>query len=435
MNNILDNSQISTTNNELDISDNNEWDIFDSFVDINTVSKDNIKNRCCINCNSDELIINISNGYMVCTQCGVVDEELLDRNPEWSNYDDGKGESISRYGCQTNYYLPQSSLGTKIGSNNFSRLSLIQNKWGRMIYKERSLLEVLTLIDTMCKSSNIIKAVSDNAKNLFKKLNDSKHLYGINKGKNIIIRGLNRISLISACIFHGAELQGVPRSQKEIAEICGLNVTLVTKGCRKFRELMRDDSILLCIQSTRSVDFVERFAKKLKIQEEYVDIAKTIANNINKLDIASDHQPPSVATGSILLVSELYRLNLNTKTISSRFSISDVTIKKTFKKIYPWRKILVSNENTDKALKILNKNKKQIQKTFLSTNNNFNILNNSFDNQTNDSDLSSEKSIVVEKVKIEERSNTINKTNTVLNEFSKKVVLNDYDRISRYIKK
>ena len=50
------------------------------------------------------------------------------RNLEWTNYDEGKGDSGSRYGCPTNYFLPQSSLGTKIGSNNFSRLSLIQNK-------------------------------------------------------------------------------------------------------------------------------------------------------------------------------------------------------------------------------------------------------------------------------------------------------------------
>ena len=76
-------------------------------------------------------------------------------------------------------------MGTKIGGGKHSRMSLLQNKWYRMVYKERSLLTVLTDIEQKCEQYNITKPIIDNSKILFKKINDSKHKYGKNKGKHI----------------------------------------------------------------------------------------------------------------------------------------------------------------------------------------------------------------------------------------------------------
>ena len=69
------------------------------------------------------------------------------------------------------------------------------------------------------KEYSDVNEVIENAKILFKHINDSKHLEGDNEGKNIIIRGLNRQCLIAACVFNGATLQNIPLSPKEIGEI------------------------------------------------------------------------------------------------------------------------------------------------------------------------------------------------------------------------
>ena len=66
-----------------------------------------------------------------------------------------QNENTSRVGCATNYFLPLSSLGTKIGGRSYSRISMVQNKWGRMVYKERSLLNVLNNIEVQCKKYDI----------------------------------------------------------------------------------------------------------------------------------------------------------------------------------------------------------------------------------------------------------------------------------------
>ena len=159
-----------------------ELDIFD-FIDLildkedkdKTNTEQNLKN--CTNCSSINLIKD--NGYITCSDCGIINDEILDRGIEYINNDTGN----TRVGCPSNHFLPLSSLGTKIGGNNYSRMSLLQNKWYRMVYRERSLLSVLTDIEQKCRKYNINKPIIDNSKILFKKINDSKHKYGKNKGK------------------------------------------------------------------------------------------------------------------------------------------------------------------------------------------------------------------------------------------------------------
>ena len=102
--------------------------------------------------------------------------------------------------------------------------------------------------------------------------------------------------------------------------------------------------------SSKSSDFIERFASKLNLEEQYIKIAKDISTNIHKLDIATTHEPPSVAAGCILLVAVMYHLDITKKQISDVFKISDVTISKTYRRIHPYHNIVMNNTITDMVL-------------------------------------------------------------------------------------
>ncbi|VVU94994.1 Transcription factor TFIIB repeat [seawater metagenome] len=342
-----------SANNYKDLTEDEMWELFDK-IDLDTeVQQNDISNEeekeetyLCSSCHSDSLVNDPSKGYYVCNSCGVINQQYLDKHPEYNNYEDGK-EEANRCGCPTNYFFPKASLGTKIKANNYSRLKVLHS-WGQMPYRERSLLTVLENIQGKCKKYKITQTIIDNAKIMYKKINDCKHMRGKNKGKNIIIRCINRKSLIAACVFFGCKLQGKPRSPKEIADIFDLELKQVNKGCRKFLDLMNIDILMYKIRCSQSTDFIERYCKKLKIKKEYIECATRISNNIHKLDIASTHQPPSVAAGSILLMANLYDLDISKKSISEIFVISDVTIAKTYRKIQPYHKIITSDEITDK---------------------------------------------------------------------------------------
>ena len=298
----------------------------------------------CKSCNSEDIVTN-QNGENICQSCGVVNSELYDEMPEFVN--DLQG--TSRYGCPSNYFYPKSALGTKFRTRGYSRISNLQRQ-GQMPYREKSLLEILTKIQKKCKTYGITQSIIDSAKILYKKVSDCKHTKGKRAGKNRIMRCINLRSMIAACLFHACKLQGEPRSPKEIADIYDLEIKNVNKGCRRFLEFIDLESLNTEFSSSKSSDFIERFASKLNLEDQYIKIAKDISTNIHKLDIATTHEPPSVAAGCILLVAVMYHLDISKKQISDVFKISDVTISKTYRRIHPYHNIVMNNTITDMVL-------------------------------------------------------------------------------------
>jgi transcription initiation factor TFIIB len=331
----------------------------DTFLDMNDEDIDNllfgisineeaqINENICSACKSDNMAVDENQGYYVCMDCGVINNTYLNKNPIFNK--DGNAKANSSYGCPTNFFFPKSALGTKIKCKGYNRMSALQRQ-SQMPYKEKSLMEELQKIQEKCKQYNITQSIIDTSKILYKKVNDSKHTKGNRKGKNRIMRCINRRSMIAACVFYACKLQNEPRSPKEIADIYSLEIKHVNKGYRKFMDFINIEDLHHTFTSSLSTDFIKRFANKLEMNEKYIKYAIEISNNINKLDLASTHEPPSVAAGCLLLVINMYSLPINKKQISEVFSISDVTISKTYRRIWPFHKIITNSEITDMIL-------------------------------------------------------------------------------------
>ena len=299
----------------------------------------------CIHCGDINIVIDTAKGFSVCQSCGIINDNILDQNPEWTNYDEKKG---SRCGSASHPLMQNSSLGTSI-SGRPSRLKMMHT-WNQTPYKDRSLLRVFKKIEGICQGAKLPKSVIDTAQIVYYNIRDH------------IVRGKNRKSLVAACVYYGCQNQLIPRSPKEIADIFGLELTEVTSGCRNLTKLMKSREILDNMQSSETQDFIKRHAKILKIGSDYIKIACDIANNIERLEIATNHQPPSIAAASIMLMCQEHNLNVNRKEISTTFGISEVTISKTCKKIEGYKKAILSNENTEYILKIY-REKKNINKS------------------------------------------------------------------------
>ena len=327
-------------------NEDNLWDLIDSFED--DIPKENLnsksKERKCLNCTSINIVQDQSKGCMKCTDCGACTQQLFDENPEWSMYEDGKGEGSMRCGAATNYFLPKSSLGTTI-SGKKSILKMLQN-WNQMPYKERSLSDILQILEQACRKYNLPKSVIDNVKILYKQIHDLKYDIEEKKDKSVIIRGENRRGIYGACIYYGAQLQGYLRSIKEISIMLDTSIKTITKGCRKFNELMKKNNLINTISTTTPNDFIERFCYKLKLRKDQIEQIMIISSNISKLYLASNHQPTSIAAGAILIYANIYNIDIQKKTISDIFEISNVTIDKIYKKILPFKNVVISIETT-----------------------------------------------------------------------------------------
>lgn len=334
-------------------SDDLEYTISDSSHSSDT----NNSIQICKGCNSENSFIEDQNSsVLVCSQCGMVNEELLDHGPEWRKYnnDDNRGEGVNRCGCPSNYFFPKSSQGTIMVGPSNNRLKRKQ-KWNSVNYKERSLNLVFQYINQICNNHRITKNIVDSANFLYKKLSDCKHKKGVNKGKQIIIRGENRISIIAACVFKACEMNKNPRSIKEIAYMFDLEDKKVTKGIKQYERIMKnadDDTIIMAQFNTDTAeDYIRRHCPILKINNVDTAVAVKIARNCCKMKLASDHNPHSVAAGAILLMVQYRNLNVDRKSIATLFGTSDVTISKIYNKIVPYVQALIDDDLTDHIIK------------------------------------------------------------------------------------
>ena len=157
---------------------------------IKTKDKDTID--VCKICDSTDLITN--KGQVICKDCGNINYDMIDTNPEWRYYgcDDSKYSDPTRVGLPTNNLLPQSSLGSTIGFKygESYEMKKIRNYhlWNAMPYKERSLYNVFDSIQVRATNNGIPLCIIEEAKNLYKQISDVR-----------IHRGSNRNGIIASC--------------------------------------------------------------------------------------------------------------------------------------------------------------------------------------------------------------------------------------------
>jgi transcription initiation factor TFIIIB Brf1 subunit/transcription initiation factor TFIIB len=251
-------------------------------MNINLSENTNNDDNICIYCKSYNLIIDNIKNNIICNDCGSIVKEYLNDTPDITSNEDNS----SRYGPPSSFFFPKSCLGTKIVGNN--RLSMLQRQ-GQMTYKEKSLMEEMIRIKEKCKKYNISQSIIDDAQLFYKKITDTVHNKGVRKGKNIIMRCKKRISIIAACLFYACKKQSMSsnesRTIKEISIIYNLDIKYVKRGCRRFCDIIDIETLFNNIKSSQPSDFIERNAKKLNIEQKYIDIAINVTKNISKLNI------------------------------------------------------------------------------------------------------------------------------------------------------
>lgn len=326
----------------------------------NPIDNRSVKKHGCTECGSTDFIEDYAKGMIFCSCGNVIETTLFDSGVERRNYD-GEDTDMFKGGMVYNKLLPQSSLGTRVTARGRIKKLHI---WVAMPYKERSDNIMFKRIHAVCQKHNIYKKIEDDAKIMCKRMSGTTHKTGKNKGKPIITRGFNRSGIVAACLFIACRRNDETRSVKEIAHYFEITEKDVNKGIRSLLAILDDDEIVKDIGTSKVVHFIRRKCDELHIQKKYTDEAYTIANNIDKLNVGSNHTTYSLAAASIMLTAEIYKLNnITKKQLSQTFcGLSDVTIGKTYNQIKDLRDILTNNRLVEEIKQeiLKQKNKKII---------------------------------------------------------------------------
>ncbi len=272
----------------------------------------------------------VNDGLIECKCCHNTIYNISD-NPEWRYYgsNDSKNSDPTRCGMPVNTLLPESSIGSSISyQKNTKTMNQIRKyqQWNGMPYKERSLYKVFLTIQDTCKKDGLPTIISNEAKSLYKIISSTK-----------ISRGANRIGIIAACVYFACKQCKVPRSSKEIADCFNINITVMTKGCKKAQEIIHMNKInkdrLSSPESIQPNDFIDRFCNKLEISDSDKHEIYSVCETAISMNIISENTPPSIAAGCIYYICKLKSLTITKKTISDICKISEVTINKCCKKL------------------------------------------------------------------------------------------------------
>ena len=321
---------------ESDTFGDNLWDLLNELKITDKLPSTKCSDKCaedrkaieCKNCKSIDIMVD--QGNYICKCCSTLLGRYIDMQAEWRYYgnDDNKTSDPTRCGMPVNDLLPNSSLGSII-SNQFNEsydMKLIRkyHMWNSMSYKERSLFNIFDNITIHAANSGIPTSIIEEAKVFYKKLSESK-----------ISRGENRSGLIASSIYMSCKSNKVPRSTKEIAKIFNLKLTTMTRGCKKFQDIMN-----MNLDSSCPIDFIQRFSSKLKISKEVKELCKQVVEKADELNIVSENTPPSIAAASIFLCNVVCGLGISKKDLANACEISQVTLTKCYKKLYTHRGLL-----------------------------------------------------------------------------------------------
>ena len=302
-------------------------DFFSSLDELSDDKKETIK-TCCDNSNNHLL----GEGMVICRKCNNIISNIID-TAEWRFYgaNDSKSTDPTRCGMPVNQLLPESSVGSFIsnrGGRNSKSMYKVRKyqQWGGMPYAERTLLKVFQEISRVCKEAGIPEMIIKEAHVLYKIVSTTK-----------ITRGSNRKGIIAACVYFSCKINNVPRSTNEVASIFSISGTIMTKGCKKFQEIMQLNKVdINRIHNTNTItmdDFIDRFCSKLKLNQEDILNIKHISYLSQVYNLINDNTPPSMAAGCIYLYIKEVEYDIHKKTISDVCKISEVTINKCYKKL------------------------------------------------------------------------------------------------------
>ena len=200
--------------------------------------------------------------------------------------------------------------------------------------------KVFDTIQTKAKAQDINPCIIEEAKVLYKAIAENK-----------ISRGSNRVGIIAACVYKACKNKLVPRSHKEIARMFDINVTHMTRGCKKFDEIMnyiKYDNKTSNIEGSKSTDYITRFCSKLNLGSNILNVCKFTCSKAEEYSLVSENTPPSIAAGTIYLISSLLNLNISKNKISEICKISEVTISKCYKKLLEHHKHLLPEDIIEK---------------------------------------------------------------------------------------
>jgi transcription initiation factor TFIIB len=276
---------------------------------------------------SGNLVVDDEHGETICTECGlVVEEDSVDRGPEWRAFDSKEKDQKSRVGAPTTNMMHDKGLSTNIdwrdkdaygnalGAKQRKKMQRLR-KWNERFRtrdsKERNLKQALGEIDRMASALGLPENVRETASVIYRRALDENLLPG---------RSIEGVS--TASVYASARQAGVPRSLDEITEVSRVEKSEIA---RTYRYVVRE--LGLEVKPADPESYVPRFASSLDLSEESEMRARQLLQNAKEQGVHSGKSPVGLAAAAVYAAALLTNEKTTQAAVSEVADISEVTIR------------------------------------------------------------------------------------------------------------
>lgn len=305
------------------------WELFNEAKKLQDIEEDIeiISSHLCKNCKSSNLNEDRREGEVVCIDCGTVNTcVLIDDTAEWNFGGDEamNSKDPSRCGGPVNPLLAKSSMSTMMTKASFAKHGNLQRLHQQMSmdYVERSRYHIFEEINKMA---------SDVGKLQVNVIEETKRLY-VKLSEHRLSRGAVRKGLIACCMYYACKKMKVPRTLKEIANICNLDQSLVNRCDHEFKNIMKQNNEKLEDGSIETTDLCSRIANRLNLdrkdEAKLIKMATNVCLKIEELNIMNGKTPSAIVPTVLFFCCSNLQFKISKKQIIDLGAVSSVTLGK-----------------------------------------------------------------------------------------------------------
>jgi transcription initiation factor TFIIB len=269
----------------------------------------------------------------VCSECGlVVEEDGIDRGPEWRAFEPGETDEKSRVGAPTTKLMHDKGLSTNIGwqdrdaygnalssrqRRKMQRLRTWDERFRTRDHSERNLKQALGEIDRMGSALGLGESVRETASVIYRRALEEDLLPG---------RSIEGVA--TAAVYAAARQASTPRSIDEVVAVSRIEAMDFK---RTYRYLVRE--LELEIEPADPESYVARFASDLDLRDETEYRARELLRTGKEHDVHVGKSPVGLAAAAVYAAARLTGEDLTQSDVSDVSDMSEVTIRNRYQEL------------------------------------------------------------------------------------------------------
>ena len=272
-------------------------------------------------------------GETVCEECGMVlEENAIDRGPEWRAFSHEERSSRSRVGSPTTPLMHDSGLSTIIGWQNrdaqgnplsaserakLQRLRTWDERFRTKNSLERNFKKGFNEIDRMASALGLPGSTRETAGVLYRRA-----------AKEELLPGRSIEGMATACLYAAARQHGIPRTLGKFTKVSRVEKLPIQ---RTYRYLSRE--LNLRIEPADPTEYVHQFASALGVSDEARRVARDLLNTAKAQGAHSGKSPPGLAAAALYAATHLTNEPLTQDPVSDVADVSKVTIRNRYQEL------------------------------------------------------------------------------------------------------